>query len=413
MLERVKTAVLLVLLAVMPLLVYASFTLGMPDAQLGAPSQESTEPSAINTPAASPIKIALRTPNGTYMPEAAVREEVLQQIERICGEALGSAGARTELTEEAYLALLRAPSVLLAYDTELPFSLLRAWAGYEYAGIDATVRRFVLAEDAGAVVIAFWDEATRTYACLKTAADADRLVRLCAGEYESNAVFGFENSVLSGLAPDEPILLAAQKLPELSVALPAFVTAGELPRELLEGFSLNPYLSKVYPESDGTLVYIEDYNALRMTPAGELRYRVSTGRGIELLPPGEQSAQLTETVEKARALAVSLWNLSGASGTLSLAQIKNGENGALELSFSASYNGFPICDRSAAYLIVRDGAVDYLDLLPRVLTEGANMTLLPGLQLAAALPQQGDARPAVRYLQIRDGVLTPVYGTVK
>lgn len=414
MLERVKTAVLVVLLAVLLLLAYRSFELMLPEAQQGGTEASGSE-EALVTPAALPLKIALCTGSGTYMPLSDTeRDELMLQLERITGEALGSAGERSALTYEQYLTLLRGPAVLLVYDAELPFSLLRAWAGYEYAGIDAVVRSYAVAEEEGKVILAFRDETTGAYTRLKTAADPDRLLRLCTADYPRNAVFGFEDERLASIAPDEPVPVQALSVPVLRVMPPAFVAAGELPRELLKGFSLNPYLSKVYQENDGTLVYVEDYSALRMTPSGALRYRVTTGRGIELLGIGEQSGNTNEVIAQAHELVTSLWSLSGASGTLSLRQITTEKNNALELSFCVVYRGVPVSDNSAAYLIVRDGAVSYLDLLPSVLTEQSVVEMLPADQLAAALPEAGrGARPAVRYIQTGADVLMPVYGVVK
>lgn len=414
MLERVKTAVLVLLLAILLLLAYRSFALLLPEAQQAAAETPDADAAAA-TPAALPLKVALCTGSGTYMPLSDTeRDELMLQLERITGEALGSAAERSSLTFEQYLALLRGPAVLLVYDAALPFSLLRAWAGYEYAGIDAVVRSYTVAEEGGAVILAFRDETTGKYTRLKTAADPDRLLRLCASDYPHNAVFGFEDERLASIAPDEPVPVQALSVPVLRITPPAFVAAGELPRELLKGFSLNPYLSKVYQENDGTLVYVEDYSALRMTPSGALRYRVTTGRGIELLAVGEQGGNTNEVIGQAHALVSSLWSLSGASGALSLRQTKTGEDGSFELSFCAVYRGVPMSDSSAAYLIVRDGAVSYLDLLPAVLTEQSSVAMLPADQLAAALPETATgARPAVRYVHAGADVLTPVYGVLK
>lgn len=67
MLERVKTAVLVLLLAILLLLAYRSFALLLPEAQHGTAETPGTD-AAIATPAALPLKVALCTGNRAYMP---------------------------------------------------------------------------------------------------------------------------------------------------------------------------------------------------------------------------------------------------------------------------------------------------------------------------------------------------------
>lgn len=419
--ERVKNTALAGLFVLMLVLLYFSMTLGVSTEGgslsriLGVSPQET--PSELEPqPAVQLRTLAMCTPAGVHMPESYdEKQEMETAVSTLYTEAVGSAQAGVQVTQEEYLELLQNPAVYLGFDTELPFFLLRRWAGLEAGERESRLTGLVLGLSDGSVVLAWRDAETGQYHMAQTAAAADRLQQVCSAWQGNNAVFAFEEDGLSALCADEPVLLSAVQGRSYTVKSPAFVQAGELSREVLSGFGFNPYLARVY-EQDGEIVYVEGYNALgynvlRVGTNGDLVYTSGAeGQGISLGLPEESGDNLSMAVEGVRVLLNELSEKAGAQGVYSLSELDEQEDGGLVLLFDLTLSGCAVLsERPGAQVTVRGGQVVSLYMSPRSYEEADMYALLPARQAAAALPQQSACyRLSVRYSEKQEGLLVPV-----
>ncbi len=280
---------------------------------------------------------------------------------------------------------------------------------------DVDFSGLVVAADGEQVSVAWYDTAAGQYCMSPTAAGVDRLTQACSLWNESNAVFAFQDADFAALCADEPVLLRAGAETKYSVLPPAFAEAGELSRELLAGFGLNPYLARVYAEAAGDRVYVENYNALgynalRMSAKGELTYTAgAAGQGISLGLSEEETGDWSLLVEGVRALLSNLNAQAGASGTYSLSEIVQEQNGELTLLFDLTLGGYAVvAERPAAHAVVQNGQVVYLRMSPVRCEASETQSILPARQAVAALRGGHDLRLNVRYMEKENGVLTPV-----
>ncbi len=419
--ERAKNAALAGLFVLMIFLLYLSLTLGIEreDGLLARVfgAAETGEEVTLQPRSAIELRtLAVCTPNGVRMPEnSSEKEEMQSAVSAIYAEAVGSAGEAQVITRRQYLELFRTPAVYFGFDAELPLFLLRAWVGFDGGERDSRLRGLVVAADGEQVSVAWYDTAAGQYCMSPTAAGVDRLTQACSLWNESNAVFAFQDADFAALCADEPVLLRAGAETKYSVLPPAFAEAGELSRELLGGFGLNPYLARVYAEAAGDRVYVENYNALgynalRMSAKGELTYTAgAAGQGISLGLSEEETGDWSLLVEGVRALLSNLNAQAGASGTYSLSEIVQEQNGELTLLFDLTLGGYAVvAERPAAHAVVQNGQVVYLRMSPVRCEASGTQSILPARQAVAALRGGHDLRLNVRYMEKENGVLTPV-----
>lgn len=419
--ERAKNAALAGLFVLMIFLLYLSLTLGV-EREDGLLARvfgvaETEEEVTLQPRSAVELRaLAVCTPNGVRMPEnSAEKEEMQSAVSAVYAEAVGSAGEAQNITRRQYLELFSAPAIYFGFDAELPLFLLRAWVGFEGGERDSRVRGLVVADGGGQVNIAWYDTAAGQYRMAPTAAGIDRLAQACEPWSESNAIFAFQDSDFAALCADEPVLLRAGTETIYNALPPAFAEAGELSRELLAGFGLNPYLARVYEEAAGDMVYVENYNALgynalRMSAKGELTYTAgAAGQGISLGLSEEEAADWSLLVEGVRALLSDLNAQAGASGAYSLSEIIQEQNGELALLFDLTVDGYAVVsERPAAHAVVQDGQVVYLRMSPVRCEAAGTQSILPARQAVAALKGGHNLRLNVRYVEKESGVLTPV-----
>ena len=411
--ERLKSAVLALLFVSMLVLLFVSLTLGVESDEgllsrvFGVPATaEETELQP--APAAEARVLAFCTPSGVRMPESSEeKNEMLSAFSAVYSEAVGSIGQASGITRRQYLALLDAPAVYLGFDTELPLSLLRTWVGYDAAGFESRLRSLVVSADDDGVVIAWYDMSAEEYRMAPTAAAAAQLAQLCTGWDEPNAVFAFQDAGFSALREDEPVLLSLITAAVYSVQPSGFAQSGEVPRELLAGFDINPYLARVYEES-GDMVYVEGYNVLRAGARGELVYTSGGEQGISLGLSYSQVDDQSLLLEGTRVLLDELSAQAGAGGVYSLREISTDENGETTILFDLLLDGWPVlADRPAARVTVRGGRVTYLRMEPHRFEAAGEQTVLPARQAAAALQGERGLCLSVRYVPDEEGLLIP------
>jgi len=406
MAEKLKNLLLLSLLLLMGLLLVATFWVsargagGQFDLLQSAEDTGGTQDVPVSP--AQPEVLALLADQGVHLAESiGGYSQLWQQAEPLFQEAVGSAATPEALSEEAYCALLKAPGVLLQYHTALPFYLFQAWGGSEQLRETPEIRGAALVVEEERVSLLLTDREGGRWKA-STAASAAEIRTLCENVPGVNAVLA-ENS--RALASDEVLTTRVERFAALTVTEAEIAVKNELSQTMQSLLGLNPYLTRVYPDADGSLVYVEGHGTVRLSPTGDLAY---TGGGVELeLNGGTALERRAELCRKAQDLLRRLWQQAGASGVLCLNSVELQEDSDT-LRFGLQLEGV-VLEKSRgdwATVTVENGRITGMTISPRLLTAEDSVQLLPGRQAETVLPQ-GRARLRVRLLEQKDGTMLP------
>lgn len=408
MAERLKNLLLTFLLLLMAVLLVLTFMLGIQGSHGGRRLLQSLEENDEFTSSgaacvvAYPEKMTLVGENGLFLAQDADDYGLLyQQAEPLWQEALGSAGGLQPLEEQDYLQQLKAPAVLLQYHAAQPLYLLRAWGGSESLQQDVAVTSLALTALEKQVVLLATDRSGKRWQA-ETAASHTDLESLCGDLPQSNGLFAGQHVVLAG---DEVLTRGVSQFPVMECTVPELVRRGELSEAIQSLFGMNPYLTKVYPNADGSLVYVESHSTISLSPAGDFSY---SGQGIPLeLTAAGDTARQAEIGMQVYELLSHLWEQAGASGQLSLEKLQFEGNSGL-LCFGLHLKG-RFVERTGGYwatVTVEDGVVTGVSAALRQLDEISTTQLLPLYQAAATL-KQGKGSLRVRLLEQQDGTMLP------
>lgn len=406
MAEKLKNFLLLALLLLMGLLLVATFwvsargTGGQFDLLQSTEDLGGVQDAPVSP--AQPEVLALLAEQGIHLAESiGGYSQLWQQAEPVFQEAVGSAATPEALSEGAYRELMKAPGVLLQYHTALPFYLFQAWGGSEQLRETPEIRGAALVVEGERVSLLLTDrEGGRWKAA--TAASVAEIRTLCENAPGVNATLA-ENS--RALASDEVLTTRVERFVALTVDKAEIAVKNELSQAMQSLFGLNAYLTRVYPDADGSLVYVEGHGTVRLSPTGDLVY---AGGGVELeLSDGTALERRAELCRKSQDLLRRLWQQAGASGVLCLNSVElQGDSGTLR--FGLQMEGV-VLEKSRgdwATVTVEQGKITGMTLSPRFLTAEASVQLMPGRQAETVLPQ-GQARLRVRLLEQNDGTMLP------
>lgn len=408
MADKLKNLLLVVLLAVMIVLLALTFLVsvrgGAAGKQLLQPLEEQ-EGGRNEAPArvmARPEVLAILREDGLWQACAAQDYELLyQQTEPLFQEAVGSAGQLTALAEEDYLAALASSGVLLQYRDPQPLWLLQAWGGSGNLQGSLEVSAAAMTSRDGGVALLLTDrEGGRWMA--ETAASQLELETLIRSGGPVNARLARESG---SVAADTVLTTVVGSYPTMTVSQPELVIRGELSKSIQSLFGMNAYLTRVYQNTDGSLVYVESHSTISLAQNGDLTYTGSSGIDLELTADG--SARQAELCWKVYDLLARLWEQAGASGTLSLEEVRlTGDSGTLRFTLQEGLLFAERKEGSWATVTVEDGAITGLTAALRRMEAGEPLRLLPTYQAEAVLPQ-GRAALRVRLLEGETGILTP------
>lgn len=408
MADKLKNLLLAVLLAVMIVLLVLTFLVSVRGSAAGQQLlQPAEEPNGAvdQTPArvmAQPEVLTVIGQEGLYLTwDALEYEQLYLQTEPLFQEAVGSAGQLRQLTEEEYLTALNTYGVLLQYHDAQPLWLLRAWGGSGGLQGSADIGAAAMVASGEQVALLLTDREGRRWMA-ETAASLSELESLCAGDRGVNARFAGDSDTV---VADTVLTTVVGSYPTLTSQPPEQVTRGELSKSLQSLFGMNAYLTKVYQNTDGSLVYVEGHSTIRLARNGDLTYAGGTGIGLELTAAGEE--RQAELCWKVYDILYRLWEQTGASGAVSLEEARlNGDSGTLRFGLRMGALFPQRGEGSWATVTVENGAITGLTAALRLLEEGTRVQLLPLYQAEALLPR-GRAALRVRLLEGEDGVLTP------
>lgn len=408
MADKLKNLLLVLLLAVMIVLLVLTFWVSVRGSAAGQQLlQPAEEPGGTvdQTPArvmAQPEVLTVIGRDGLYLTwDALEYEQLYLQTEPLYQEAVGSAGQLRQLTEEDYLTTLNTYGVLLQYHDAQPLWLLRAWGGSGGLQGSVEVSSAAMAASGEQVALLLTDREGRRWMA-ETAASLSELESLCAGGGAVNARFAGDSDAV---AADTVLTTVVGSYPTLTARPPEPVIRGELSKSLQSLFGMNAYLTRVYQNTDGSLVYVEGHSTISLARNGDLTYAGGTGIGLELTAAGEE--RQAELCWKVYDILYRLWEQTGASGVLSLEEARlNGDSGTLRFGLRMGALFPQRTEGSWATVTVENGAVTGLTAALRLLEEGERVQLLPLYQAETLLPQ-GRAALRVRLLEGEDGLLTP------
>ncbi len=408
MADKLKNLLLVVLLAVMIVLLALTFLVSVRGSTAGlqllqpVEEQEGGATEANARVMAQPETLTLMNPEGLYLTLDAQDYDLLyQQVEPLFQEAVGSAGELQALSEEDYLTMLETSGVLLQYYAPQPLWLLQAWGGSGNLRTDMEVSAAAMVAYGERVALLLSDRAGNRWMA-ETAASLSELETLSAAAGQCNARFAGQNDAV---AADTVLTTVVGRYPTLLVHQPELVTRGELSKSVQSLFGMNAYLTRVYQNTDGSLVYVESHSTISLTPKGDLTYTGAAGIGLELADSG--TARKAELCWKVYDLLCRLWEQAGASGTLSLEEVSlQGDSGTLRFGLRAGGLFLERSEGSWATVTVENGAITSLTAALRLMEAGETVQLLPADQAQAVLPK-GRAALRVRLLEQEDGLLIP------
>ena len=328
---------------------------------------------------------------------------------------MGSMGEKkTVQREDYYRVLLEEQGFLLEYDGQVPLTAMRAWSGASPGEDELAFSRLVLLAEEDRVDLLLETEEGEWFR-FSTAAASEKLQTALEECDPDGSYFAMEDPNLSVLAPDQPVPSSAIKLPvyECKVAdvITGAVSGGEMPRALLECFSMNPYLAKRYAAGEDMAVFVQGNYSLRLSGDGTVQFTVDGGEGLE----GESGeSTLVGLIGRGWQVAQDALDSAGSPLDLSLKSIQKGaEEEEYTILFSCRASGVPLSSQQVT-IHVREGVIVSMEMSLLSLTQTGEKTLLPYSLAAAAMEGSGEVRLQCRYT-LQEGKLTPYlsYATVK
>ena len=425
--EKIKTAALIANGLLMAVLFTLSVSLGVSvDPSLGPLYTLSRWLRGENTvsqvqeeesdPAAYPLAVSAFQQGDLYyaytqQPVSAIYALLRPTLE----EALGSMGEKkTVQREDYYRVLLEEQGFLLEYDGQVPLTAMRAWSGASPGEDELAFSRLVLLAEEDRVDLLLETEEGEWFR-FSTAAASEKLQTALEECDPDGSYFAMEDPNLSVLVPDQPVPSSAIKLPvyECKVAdvITDAVSGGEMPRALLECFSMNPYLAKRYAAGEDMVVFVQGNYSLRLSGDGTVQFTVDGGEGLE----GESGENtLVGLIGRGWQVAQDALDSAGSPLDLSLKSIQKGaEEEEYTILFSCRASGVPLSSQQVT-IHVREGVIVSMEMSLLSLTQTGKKTLLPYSLAAAAREGSSAERLQCRYT-LQEGKLTPYlsYATVK
>ena len=291
-----------------------------------------------------PQRMAVRNQNGCYgvQYDAEGVEALFGELGGLIGEALGSAGAPSQVSEESWRQALSSSEAAIYCDflTALPLELLSAWLGDGAANeeLSGSARRLLLADQGEEQAVLYYSNESEGlyYACSTAVAVHGRLDAAVEPYPPNNTSFAFQQEELYGaLAPYVMLQPDAPRPRVYAAASPGWMQEENGVEQLLRALSFQPQTSSIYTSSEGQVVR-EGTDTLRVGKTGIV---VFSADGEEEPRYPVSGSSLLDRIEAANALVEeSLGTWCGEAG-IYLSGLKEGEDGTLEVSFSYILDG--------------------------------------------------------------------------
>ena len=361
--------------------------------------------------AAQPVRLSVSDGSERFAVQydTAQTDQMFSSLGILLSEALSSAAAPSEVTEQAWRDALCAPGVWFDFLGDIPLEALYAWMveGGSNPNLTAAARQVAVARDDGGGVSLYYHnvEDGLYYACRTAVAYEGHMDELVTGYGGNGASFVFELEEGGGYDGLDPYVLLSASTPSPAVfraSTPLSGTDTNAVSALQESLSFQVSSDAIYAIPGGLRLRL-GRETLEIGGDGTVTYHTSEELPIRY-PVGEDGYTVTELVETTRRLAADTVGRTCGAARLYLAGVETSEDGAVTVSFGYSLNGAAVllpADGCAARFTVQDGQITDYTLRFREYEETAEHSLLlPERQAAAALdacpPRDGSCSCAIR-----------------
>ena len=346
--------------------------------------------------AAQPVRISVFDGSERFAVQydIAQADQLFSSLSILLSEALSSASAPSEVTEQSWREALCSPGVWFDFLGDIPLEALCAWMveGGNNSALTAAARQLAVARNDGGGVSLYYHnvEDGLYYACQTAVAYEGHMDELVTGYGGNGASFAFELEESGGYDGLDPYVLLSAATPSPAVyraSNPQSGTDAETVAGLQAELSFQAPSDAVYAIPGGLRMRL-GRETLEIGGDGTVTYHTSEETPTRY-PVGQGDYNLTELVETARRLAANTVGRSCGAAQLYLAGVETEEDGAVAVCFAYSLSGATVLlpeDGYAARFTVRDGQITDYTLRFRSYEETAERSiLLPERQAAAAL----------------------------
>lgn len=423
--EKWKNIAAIYLVLNMFLLTYFSVTIGAGENENGfkfsisellfgtPPMENEIEVSGVG---AYPRAISMVNEGKIYTENTATRtEEVYKDIEQFYYEAVGSLWDTEAISQEQYLKSINENCIIVDYSGKIPLYLLKLWANREIVEDDVAyiLSRIVIHINDKRTDIYFMDENTKKYYVSKTAADADEMSGIIKKYNAPNAIFAMSDNRYEKFTKDTIIQTLPQKMKQYKLQEMSSLSADN-EKALLSAIDMNPYFVKAYPENNGSNVYVNDADILKISKDG---YVVFNGKenGISLIPQNSwvgNEVLAAEGISKMQAIYAAANSTSFSGITLESVIVKENE---IDIFFNTVIDGVAVKDDIwDAQMRIKNGVINYFTFpIPRFEVAG-EVTLLTQAQWVLAVEANvGEAYKTEMVYVEENGLYIPDLGYYK
>ena len=345
------------------------------------------------TRAVTPLSCAVRAETGAGLYGTTDRETASACFEKmgaVLAEALETAEDPSPATSYQWRDALSGTMVFMDFGGRVPLAALARLMGAQPSeSMQGAARYVVLAVEDGTAVL-YYKSDDRTILRCRTEADAAYLISLAAEQTANGYRFAYEEDLADAR---EVLLLTPQtSVPEVTEHR-VLDTSSEsdydrITKDVLEGFGFNAYMPRVYNESGGTRVYVEEERTLRVYADGQIAFQNPQEETAAGYAPDteEQTARIAQAAQLAYGI---LSSYLGDAELFLLEAAYNEETERFCVRFGAECGGIRILGERRAVAVCEffGGELEtaYIDLVTFRRT-GANTGIIPAAQALAAAP---------------------------
>ena len=337
------------------------------------------------------------------------KDELFTQFSSALGEALGSSGEPKEISIEQWQNALRESGVFFDYLYPQPLSAIAGWLGMKISSSasSAEARRLYIGNKNGNIILYYINEENGTIYSCDTKASFSSLTFKINNYNMGSAKFAFEmGDEYKNLDPYFIFSGESTKLRSVGASNPL---QNNFPLEsLLSIFGINSRSASKYPETDGSIVYVEGDKSLRIDTTGKVLFSVMGKSGIAI-PYNTDELTITDSISACSQIVESSLGLISGDGKLGLTSIKNSSSYPTFTTINYGYyiGGLPVTlpnDTFAASFQISGGAITRAEFYFRQYNyTGDSASALPEKQATAIVKVSG-GEPILTYEDSGNGV---------
>ena len=406
---RAKTGLIMLLAAsaVTLLILSGMFDLKGPHAAAvnGQDTQQPNGGGNASISVAGPYVIVITDGSGSHsglMYDGTELRQAYDRLSAYLGEAFGSAGEPKSVSEKDFQAALKERGVYFDFAYPQPLSLLAAAIGttMKSSALDHSSSRFCIAVEGDDVALYYFRSKNGGYYRCATAISSAALESKLSDWPSNGANFLFETDYGYNLVDSCFVIEKGQA--QLHAVTAKNPVGGDFdPSGLASLFGINSYMAHKYPESDGTEVYVDGSNILRIYTDGTVTFKNSA------VGDGDDPGFSADIAAAAKAATASVGSIGGAASAKLTSVGYDEESGAYTVRYGYEISGCPVSmgSGSAAQFTVVDGVITEAELHFREYSySGEDDAPLPAVQAMALVQAKGGGTPLLSYVDNGESV---------